>query len=168
MISRWCASIISEKGMTLLELIMVMLLVAILSGFVSNMIFFEIDTYEFIVNRQEMNQNSRMALRMISKDIRQIMASDSIFQASQDSIRFDTLDDFMISYKFIDNQIFRNADPLIKSVNSFKLSYFDISGNPLTVPVSNPSDIRSISISLTVSNNGQSFDVQTKVKPRNF
>lgn len=145
-----------------------MLIVAILAGFVSNMIFYEINVYNLITSRTEVLQNSRRVLQMMSREIRQIMAPDSIFQASADSLRFDFLDDFMISYNFMNNQIFRNGDPMVKSVDIFQFTYFDNSGNMLTSPVTNPTKIRSIALSLTTIIKGQSFTVQTKVTPRNF
>ncbi|MFQ5822835.1 MAG: PilW family protein [bacterium] len=159
---------ISEKGLTLLELIVVMVLVGILSSFVANMIFNEIDIYTYVISRSETLQKSRRALQMLSRDIRHIIAPDNIYQASEDSLRFEDVDNFMILYKYINNQMLRNGDALADSVQDFHFSYFDNSGNSLAVPVTNPSDISTIAINLTISNKGHSLNFSTKVKPRNF
>lgn len=154
--------------MTLLELILVMVIIAIIAGLLSNIINYEIDTYNLVTRHHEALQNFRRALQMMSRDIRQIMAPNSIFQASEDSLRFDDVNDFMISYNFLNNLIQRNGDALIDSVNIFQFSYFDDTGNPLSVPVTDPSNIRSIALSLTTRIDGAALTFQTKITPRNY
>jgi len=159
----------NQKGMTLLELIIVMVLIGIVSIFITGVMFYEINLFDSLSNRTDKLQISRDALRMISRDIRQIMAPDSISQAYLNSIQFDDVDDFTIAYTFLNNQIFRNGDLLQNSVQDLEFEYFDGSGNQLTSPVSNPSQIRTISINLTTSlSNSQSFNLTTKIYPRNF
>lgn len=158
----------SESGMTLLELILVMALIAILAGFISSFLYYEINVYKKLVNNTEGLQTSRNALQMISRDIRQIRAPESIFQASEDSIRFNDVNDFMISYKFSNSQILRNGDPLLNLVENAQFNYFDNSGNPLSSPVADPSEISTVTVSLRTSFNEHSFDLVTKVQPRNF
>lgn len=158
-----------QRGMTLLELILVMVLIGIVSIFVTGVMFYEITLFDSLSNRTDMLQISRNALRMISRDIRQIMAPDSITQAYQNSIQFDDIDDFTILYSFSNNQVFRNGDLVQNTVENLEFAYFDSSGSQLTAPVSNPSQIRTISIDLTTSlNNNQSFLLSTKIYPRNF
>ncbi|MCH7678009.1 prepilin-type N-terminal cleavage/methylation domain-containing protein [candidate division KSB1 bacterium] len=159
----------NHKGMTLLELIIVMVLIGIVSIFITGVMFYEMNLFHSLSNRTDKLQISRDALRMISRDIRQIMAPDSISQAYLNSIQFDDVDDFTIAYTFSNNQIFRNGDLLQNSVQNLEFEYFDSSGNQLTSPVSNPSQIRTISIDLTTSlSNNQSFNLATKIYPRNF
>lgn len=158
-----------QKGMTLLELIIVIVLIGIVSIFVTGVMFYEINLFDSLSNRTDKLQISRDALRMISRDVRQIMAPDSISQAYLNSIQFDDVDDFTIAYTFSNNQIFRNGNLLQNSVQNLEFEYFDSSGNQLTSPVSNPSQIRTISIDLTTSlSNNQSFNLTTKISPRNF
>ena len=155
--------------MTLLELIIVMVLIGIVSIFITGVMFYEMNLFDSLSNRTDKLQISRDALRMISRDIRQIMAPDSISQAYLNSIQFDDVDDFTLAYTFLNNQIFRNGDLLQNSVQDFEFEYFDGSGNQLTSPVSNPSQIRTIAINLTTSlSNSQSFNLTTKIYPRNF
>ncbi len=155
--------------MTLLELIIVMVLIGIVSIFVTGLLFYEINMYDILSNRTDKLQISRDAFRMISRDVRQIMAPDSITQAYQNSIQFDNIDDLTILYNFSNNQIFRNGDLLQNSVQDLEFKYFDSSGNQLTPPVTSPSQIRTIAIDLTTAiGNNQSFNLTTKIYPRNF
>ena len=155
--------------MTLLELILAMVLIGIVSIFISGVTFYEINLYDSLSNKTDKLQISRDALRMISRDIRHVMAPDSISQANLNSIQFDDVDDLTIAYSFSNNQIFRNGNLVQNSVQNLEFEYFDSSGNQLTSPVSNPSQIRTISIDLTTElGNNQSLNLKAKIYPRNF
>lgn len=158
----------SESGFSLIELIIVMVLVAVLAGFVGNMIFYEVNIFNLITSRSNALQNSRRTLQTMSRDIRQIMRPDDIFEAAVDSLRFNDVNNFMITYSFVNGQLSKNSDPLVNFVDDFQFTYYDDSGNPLIVPVGDPSNIRSISLKLTTTVNGKSLKMQTKVTPRNF
>ena len=158
----------SESGFSLIELIIVMVLVAVLAGFVGNMIFYEVNIFNLITSRSNALQNSRRTLQTMSRDIRQIMRPDDIFEAAVDSLRFNDVNNFMITYSFVNGQLSKNSDPLVNFVDDFQFTYYDDSGNPLVVPVGDPSNIRSISLKLTTTVNGKSLKMQTKVTPRNF
>lgn len=158
----------NERGVTLLELIMVMVIIGILAGFVSNFVFYEINMYDKLTNQTEGLQISRNALRMMARDIRHIMAADSIFLASDDSIRFDNVDDVTVSYKFTNGQILKNGDPLMNSVDDVQFQYFNSSDTSLPTPVANTSAIRSIGVALITTLDGQSFTLSAKIQPRNF
>ena len=159
---------LSERGITLLELVLVMVIVAMLAGLMSSMMLYEINTYTRITSRTERLQNAQRVLHLIARETRQIMAPDSIFYASADSFRFDILADIPISFNFMNNQILRNGRPMAKSVDSFIFAYFDDSGDPMANPVANLADIRTILLNLRTSINGRPFTVRVKVTPRNF
>ena len=159
---------LSERGVTLLELILVMVIMVVLAGAASSMIVYEMDIYTRITSRTEVLQNCQRVVHLMSREIRQIMSPDSISYASADSLRFDNLNDDPISLNFTDNQVFRNGQPMVKSVDDFRFRYFDNFGDTLSNPVPNPEDIRTIVLSLETSINGQPFSVRAKVMPRNF
>jgi len=158
----------SESGMTLIELVLVMVLVAILSGFISKIIYYEINTYEMIADRKDELQSSRYAFHVMTRDLRQIMRPDSIFHASADSLRFDDIDDIMISYKYQNNEILRNGDLLVDGLSNFYFTYYDDAGNALDVPVTDPTEIRVIELYLSNTVRNQTINSQIKVTPRNF
>ncbi len=157
-----------ESGVTLLELILVVVMISILAGFVSSMIYNEINTYQIVTSRSEVIQNLQRTTQFMSKELREIMNPDSIFQASTDSIRFDKWGDIPISYKLVDGQLFRNNAILIPSVNMFSFTYYDNSGNQLASPVANPDKIKSIELKIIKILKGQPITLNTKVTPRNF
>lgn len=151
-----------------MELIVVMVIVGILSVFISMIISYEVDVYDKLVNQTAGLQVSRNALQLITRDFRHIMSADSIFYATQDSIKFDLLDDVSVSYIFNNDRILRNGDLLVDAVQSLAFAYFDTLGAQLAAPVSNPADIITINIDLSTYVNGQPFSLRAKVQPRNF
>ena len=151
-----------------MELIVVMLIVGILAGFISMIISYEADAYNKLVNQTKGLQVSRNALQLMARDFRHIMSADSIIFATQDSIKFDLLDDVPITYRFNNDRILRNGDLLVDAVQNMEFAYFDTLGAQLAAPVTNPADIISISINLSTYVSGQPFNLRTKVQPRNF
>ncbi len=154
--------------MTLIELVLVMVLVAILSGFISKIIYYEINTYEMIADRKDELQSSRYAFHVMTRDIRQVLNPESIFHASVDSLTFDDVDTTMISYKYQNNEILRNGDLLVDGVSNFYFYYFDDAGNPLADPVPDPTEIRVIELNLSNTVHSQVINSKIKVTPRNF
>ncbi len=154
--------------MTLIELILVMVLISILAGFVSKIIYYEINTYEMIADRKDELQSSRYAFHVMTRDIRQVLNPESIFHASGDSLTFDDIDTTTISYKYQNSQILRNGDLLVDGVSDFYFYYFDDAGNPLADPVADPTEIRVLELNLTNTVHSQVINSKIKVTPRNF
>ena len=154
--------------MTLIELVLVMVLVAILSGFISKIIYYEINTYEMIADRKDELQNSRYAFHVMTRDIRQVLNPESIFHASVDSLRFNDVDTTMISYKYQNSLILRNGDLLVDGVSSFYFYYYDDAGIALSSPVADPTEIRVIELNLSNTVHSQVINSKIKVTPRNF
>lgn len=157
-----------QGGFTLLELILVMTLVGILVSLSSNLFFYQINLWDRLTTHTESLQNSRHALQMLTRDLRQIEAADSIYQASEDSIRFKEINGSTVSYKFSNSQILRNGDLLINDVDDIQFKYYDNSGNLISSPVTDPSQISTISIDMTTAAGEGALSLSTKVKPRNF
>ena len=154
--------------MTLIELILVMVLIGILSGVISKIIYYEINTYEMIADRKDELQSSRYAFHVMTRDLRQIMRPDSIFHASADSLRFDDIDDIMISYKYQNNEILRNGDLLVDGLTNFYFTYYDDANIALSSPVTDPSEIMVIELHLSNTVHSQVINSKIKVTPRNF
>jgi len=157
-----------QSGISLLELILVMVLVGIISGFIANLLYYELNLYNRLIGITSSTQTTRNTLQMLSRDLRHIDAPDSIYQASADSIRFDDVDDVMLSYKFYNDKIYRNNDLMQDGINGLTFRYYDASGNELSTPVTNPAQIQSITVQLVASVNGQSLTFNTSIQPRNF
>lgn len=157
-----------EQGFTLVELVIVVVLVSVIAGAVGQVLVYEIDTYRLISDRNRELQRARLALQFLTRDLRQILAPDSIFYADADSILFDDPNDTVITYTFNQQTLFRNGDALLPNVAEFDLSYYDETGQVLSRPVESPSLIRSIAFEAVTEGSGRSVRLRQHITPRNF
>ncbi|MCG8605870.1 prepilin-type N-terminal cleavage/methylation domain-containing protein [bacterium] len=157
-----------ERGITLVELVAVIVIVGIVAGLASDMIFYEIKMYDVLSSRKKGLQNSRITIQMIARDLRQIKSQADILQASADSVRFNRVDDVSRSYKFENEEILQNDDVMMNSVDSFQLTYITGAGDTLNTPITDPTQIRSIGLKLTTVVDGESIESKILVTPRNF
>ncbi len=157
-----------ETGFTLIELIVVMVITVILTGFVADVLFHQVATFNLVTARKEGLQNSRFASMLLTKDIRQIVSADSIFHASEDSMRFKHVNGTQIDYQHSGSNLYRNADLLLENLSGFSFSYLDDTGNALSFPIGDFSEIRVVGCGLSMLINGQSVQSNVTVTPRNF
>lgn len=147
---------------------MVMVISSIVAAFISNLIYYEVNTFDLVVNRKEVGQNSRFALQMMSREIRQIISPDSILAASSDSLRFVDVTGRHILYRYNNPRVFRDNDVLLDGVVGFEFNYFDEDANQLTQPITDLSAVRNVTLALTTHLRGQSLSSKISVTPRNF
>lgn len=156
------------SGFTLIELVVVMVIIAILAGFIGGVIYYQFRTYDVLTTQKKSSQDGRFAFQVISRDIRQIASQDSIFEATANSIRFKDFDETSIAYTFTQKRILRNSDILAENLTYFGFKYFDGNGDQLNTPVSDPTLIRTIGIDLKQDINGRQVYSTVKITPRNF
>ncbi len=157
-----------EQGMTLIELVIVIVVVAVLASFVSHIVYYEVETFYVVTNRKEGVQNARFATQLMSRDLRQIMTPDSIINATADSIKFKDINGELMTYLYHNSQLLRNGDLLLDGTTMFGFSFADDDGSAMTFPVTDPTRIRTVSFSLTANTAGQPVTTQVSVTPRNF
>ncbi len=145
-----------------------MVAVAMLAGFVSGMIFYEVNIYDLVTSRKEGLQMARFGLRQMERDLRQIASPDSIFQASADSIRFVDVEHHSLTYRHTGGSIYRNADELIDRVTAFHFIYVDDQGDVLDFPIADLSRIRMISVELTTTVRSRPVSSRMTVTLRNY
>jgi len=158
----------SERGFTLIELIVVMVLIAIVAVVVARLLVSGVDTYTFVSSRKEALQSARLALQRMTREIRLVKSPSSIYQASTDSLRFQDINDSSISFQFQGTTLYRNSDVLAANVDDVTFGYHQADGSVLSTPVTNPSLIWKITLSMRLTVNGQSVTLSSEVVPRNF
>ncbi len=158
----------AEKGFTLLELVITVVLVGILAVFISNLLVYEVDIFRYVTIRSGSLQDSRFVMQKMARELRQIIHYDSILIASEDSIRFYDSSNNMIFYKYSNNELLQNGNLLLNNLNDLQFTYFDNLGVQLATPVADPLDIRSIAINMSVIVLGKNVNSQVKVAPRSF
>lgn len=159
-----------NKGFTLIELTVVLVLAGILALFLSGALNKGIESWYFVADRSDLMAQTPYALNRIARELRYIKDSKSVYAAGASSITFNDASSSSITYNLSGGSIYRNGNPLLDGVTNFSLQYLDANGNIIATPVINPSatNIRKIRISVTVQKGNNPFSMETIVKPRNI
>jgi hypothetical protein len=150
------------------ETLLTIVILGIISTFVGMFMFYDVNMYKHIKSGTQDVQESRMAVQRMSTELRQIASTDSISTANLTSIQFYDVEGTQILYQFSGGVLFRNGSQMLNSIKTFEFSYFDNSETKLSVPVSDPADIRYIMVELEKYVNDKTIDISTRVFPRNF
>lgn len=155
-------------GATLIELVMVITIVGVLVGVSSMYIKETIDLWSFLSFRTEAVAKQRAALMRMSREIRQIKSTATIYNASAARFSFQDMNNATIDYSVNATNLMRNADILANNLGTMTFAYYDVNNTVLSVPVANLTSIRRIAIQMTVQTGGRTKTIATQVYPRNF
>ena len=171
---------IRKKGVTLLELVLVMVIVGIIAGVSSLYIRETVDLYRFMTFRSELVSQSRLALMTMAREIRQLRDNFAVTEAGAGAFRFSDIHETLdktIRYSLSGNQLKRTlydetgtqtADNVLASgVTALQFLYYDELGQQIT-PVLSPTNIYWVKISITVASGTQTKTLTTMVHPRNL
>jgi prepilin-type N-terminal cleavage/methylation domain-containing protein len=161
---------LTSKGLTIIELIMVITIVGILTAVSSLYIKETIDLWLFLSFRSEAVAQGRAALLRMEREIRQIKNDVSVYTAEPTRFRFDDINNLNIDYQLSGSNLTRNADILASGVSALAFTYYDnnnqVIANPDVSP--NPTNIKRININVTAQSGAQSKTLNTQVYPRNL
>ncbi len=168
----------SEKGFTLVELMIAMAAALIVLGAIINAFLSQSKSYEQQAQIIEMQENARAGIQMMTRELMMAgydptgNAGAGIVLAESDNIQFtadldgdgctdgsdgstDSNEDVTCALDTTDNQLTRkgttggNADPLAENIQGLVFTYYDGNNDPLSAPVTNVADIRRVTIQLT-------------------
>lgn len=170
-------------GVTLIELIMVIVIVGALVGLFSLGVVEAVNLWRFLTFHNEIASQGRMALMRMSREIRQIPTRtevEPIKVANVDSLEFDVMDldgdeaDDLLEFYLNGNElrrVFNNNPPgpprgdiLATNVSNLEFTYY----NKDNQPASGPSDVYRIIITLTLTSGTQALTFKSQVFPRNL
>ncbi len=165
----------NKTGLTLVELVMVIVIVGILTSVSSMYIKQVIDLWSFLTFRNEVVAQGRLALTRMGREVRQVKDNSSISIADASRLEFTDVNDNVIDYRLFGGNLMRNSNILAKGVSGLIFCYYDIYNNPVCAPecgcdVSSGelSDIYRIKIKFDVASGGQSKHLEMQSFPRNI
>ncbi len=128
------------------------------------------DLWSLKIFQDDFQQESRLALMRLMRELSQIKDPASVLIAESHRIQFQNAASQTITYRLDGTQILRNNRTLAKNVGEFTLSYFDKDHAALASPLVNPASTNIYRISATVRTDqgGRSVTARSQVRPRNL
>jgi len=148
-----------QKGASLIELIIVILLVGILAAGSAELLRLGFLSYATGASSIEADTQGRIALERMKRDIRDIPSSSDITSASATALTFIDSNGTSITYQLSGTNLMRNSDILAKDIQTLSFGYYDSVG-ALAVTTAT---IRYITVSLVVNNGATSLTLITGV-----
>ncbi|MFQ5631217.1 MAG: prepilin-type N-terminal cleavage/methylation domain-containing protein [bacterium] len=158
----------SQRGYSLLELILVIVLSGIIVGIMARMLLWGIDVFDFVSNRTNMVQSSRIGMKKLEKDLLKIKSSDDINSATSTMLNFTNLNNQTIVLNYDSGKLTRNTNDLLQGLDSFYFTFYDAGGDTIPTPVTDPTDIWKIKFRLLATVDGKPWNLESMIKPRNI
>lgn len=163
----------SKKGFTLVEVILVIMMGAMISGSVAAIMMNQTESYEFIATRKQHMMNIRQAVNLLSNELRKLDDGDV---TAISKTRLDFVDEMGANtYVKLDSAgsglaVYYGNQVLIDNIKDFEITYMDGAGNVLDPVYAAPNDVKRFSLNVTTnekSNEGE-INFNTTVIPRSL
>lgn len=170
----------SKKGLTLVELLMVVALMSILVVVTSFVFVAVFKSWGFEVAKAHVKQEAGWGMEKMSRELRELLLITSAQLYSMDfwsDINENGIQDgdetITYSWSETPGDSLTRSDGIITStlsndVESFELSYYNGSGTLLAVPVAIPADVKLITIKLKTKKEDEEINLRSNVRPRNL
>lgn len=167
--------LIAQKGFTLVELVMTMVLIGIVAYVVATALTTGIKAYFMTDFRKEALDQSRIAMERMTREIRNVRSSSDIWVGVNASeFCFVNTEGTSIDFRYTANTILREepatcsgaaGNTLATSITSLLFEYVDNTGAVGAFSAANTKRIR---ITLTATKNNESVTLQSEVWPRSL
>jgi type II secretory pathway pseudopilin PulG len=157
----------NEKGFTMVEIVLYIVLSGILFNIAAQTLMGQINSYSFVAERKATMSDARYAINRISYDMMRI-DPENITELDSDNISFTDFEGDATSYSFDPDTgiLSKGAEHLLDSVQNFTIVAYDSSGTETEVIA----DARQFKFTITTApkNNEGSMTLTTTIMPRSF
>jgi len=154
----------NSKGFTLIELIMVIVICCILANIGSYVLIAGFNAYTTNQNIMTANNQARMALERMTRDIHSVNSSASITTATSSQFSFVNISGTSITYQLTGTKLMRTAQVLADNVSSLSFSYLDKNGTTTAVLA----NIRYINVNLIIKLGVVQYPMITTIFTMNY
>ncbi len=153
-----------HRGMTLIELIVVLTILAVMAAIALPMIHAGFNSYITQRNLVDANWQGRLALARMTRDIRNIPSANATTLVTTTSTDFKFTDNTntSVEYTLSGTNLQRNAITLANGIGSVTFGYYDKTG----AVTATPANMRYVSIALNITENNVNITVWTVVNLR--
>jgi prepilin-type N-terminal cleavage/methylation domain-containing protein len=149
---------IKQKGLTLLELTIVILITGFIAAGAVEMLRLGVEGQILAQKTQTLAWDGEIAIARLTDDLHTIKSPADIATATASALTFTNYNGATIAYRLSGGQLLRNSNPLANHVSSLAFTYFDSAG----VTTATIANIRYIGVNLTLSDD-VSYDFTTGV-----
>lgn len=163
-------SIASERGFTLMELVIVLLTSSMILA--ATLPLFKVQTRSYVDTRQgkKLLQETRIGFNRLVAELQQIPASAEIDWGRSNAIQFDLPDKglYNIEYEIDSGSLKRVNTRLVDGVQRFSLHYFRADGSEISTPFYNSDEVWRIQVELAAGSSEKQVVLRSQISPRNF
>jgi prepilin-type N-terminal cleavage/methylation domain-containing protein len=165
----------SERGVTLIELVLVIIIVGVVGTVVGSILLYGSNAYVQVDTRKDALAEARLGMEIMEREIRQIRsrtAADILTNAAT-NLQFNDVRNYRIQYQLVGSQINRSETPpasptatgvLVGNVQSLTFTYLDSTDTA----TGSPTAIWTVRIDLQVRVGNETVTLRSLVHPRNF
>lgn len=170
---RMFKSLKGQRGFTLLELVLSIVVGGVIFGIASETLVRQADTYSFIANRKNSIADVRYGMNKISHELLRLETAD-IQGISPTGISF--IDEngqnasFSLGADGSSLAVYRGNDALVEDVASIDFEYHNGDGDVIDAVDNNIDEVRRIKVTITTEPKGDegAISISTTVVPRSF
>jgi prepilin-type N-terminal cleavage/methylation domain-containing protein len=155
-----------QKGFTLIEILIVIVVMSILFGIGAKMISTTIYSWNIITLRKDMLLSSRMGMNRMVREIRLADTSKINIIYNPTDFQFTDIYNKFIRFRLDGTTLRRNSHILVDNLqngNGLQFTYLDSNGNQAATA----SQIRRVRIRLNLQKGGQTLTFQSEARIRN-
>jgi len=156
-----------NRGLTLVELVMVILLLAVLAFGFGSFIIVAMQNWVLVSARESLVNSARGAMNRMVAELRRIRKPENIQTYTTSEVQFIDLDVEVINFRQEGTNLMRNNDILATSLatpEGLRFTYLGQTGEVTSVK----QDIRSIRVWLCLSSRGQLTTLESSARIRNL
>lgn len=159
-----------KKGVTLIELVMVIVITGILAGLGAMYISEVVDSWNTVSYRSETVAQTRSAMGRMSRRIRSVKNTTAVTAASAGRLQFVASDGAATNYNLSGGSLLENNAVLATGVAKLNFTYYNATGGNIISPLVAPdeTDIRGIGVSLEIVSPVKNKTLNITVYPRNL
>jgi prepilin-type N-terminal cleavage/methylation domain-containing protein len=148
-----------QRGFTLIELVIVILVTGIIAAGASNLLYKGFLAYIEGKNISNVQYQSQLALMRMGIDLRNIRSSSDITTATSSQLTFVDINGSTVSYSLSGGQLLRNSVALAPSVTSLSFTYYTSAG----AATSTLTSIRYIVVTAVFASGNVSYGYSTTI-----
>jgi prepilin-type N-terminal cleavage/methylation domain-containing protein len=151
-----------EKGYTLLELVVVVVITGIISVVIGSLVGQQARNFTSIFSSSDLLDDGRNTINLLRRDLRN-SSNDSINTMTYDLLNFTDSDGNIVEYEFAANILYRNSTVIAENLQADPFIYFDASKSEVYVPA----NVSLIQVTLDFKKKSESIKLEEFIYVRN-